>query len=199
MRLFLAQLLELAHMSLTRPEELAMYLQRVNSGNKQIALFLGMIALSNATALFHVRLSYDMSFLFFLPLTSLLLFVLMGLWAFLAGAGIDALVRFIYPEKGVLSRNTIRMSALSLLPFVFALPVAVPARIFSFQGLFLFVMSGLLLVWHFVILYRSTRYHYELEKREALRNCLVMILLLAVFPVCFVLFAVMEVATLAGS
>lgn len=191
---FINNLIELLNTALLQPEELSLALEHDKRSNLSIVVLLGIVSLGNVVAIYQMRGSYDRGFLFFITAGFMISFLFLSMTALLVGSLMNSFVKFFHPEKQIPAWQSIQFSALAFMPFLFLLPVSVPASYFSFQFLFLFFCVFLLIIWTLYILTSATRYLYELQTREAFIIIFASMLLVFVFPMLFMFFGTMEIA-----
>ncbi len=88
----------------------------------------------------------------------------------------------------------ISIALLSCMPFFFMLPLAVPAKTFLREPLWLFLPLAIgLYVWSMIIALKGLQYLYEFSIRDALRVFMSAAGIVLVFPAVFGMFFMLEI------
>jgi len=188
--------IEIAYLIFQKPDELAVYLNKIPKILFHLVITLVAVSLSLAISIYYLKDSYDSYFAVHLLLLFLNHLFFLGIGSLLFSFILDNLVFLSSMERRGNVRDMIATSVFSLLPYMFFFPVAVFGKMLSKPMLFSVPFFLILTAWSFYILIRGVQFLYELPPARSALLIIVSSILLAVFSGSFLIFFSLEMIEL---
>lgn len=192
MREFVFSFLNLCHLALQAPDELPTAISRIPRPVAHLGLVLFLTGLSTAVAAYLTRDYYDSGYFAYIVGLTLVNAGIGFLWSLLLAALIDGFVLLQHRERAGHVWQTTGILILSTLPNIFAVAVAVPARLLARPEYLLMPLQLALFAWSIFIALRGIVFQYEVSLRSAITIYLRSLALVLLFPFLFFLFIILE-------